>query len=216
MPVDALLSQGSEEAAEGAVQFLERLPEMLEQVFVDLGLAGSAGVLSRLAPLLGLVIVAVVAHFLAGRILVYWLRRLIRRSRFQWDDPLAEHRVFFRLAHLVPALILYAGSAIFFAEEKATNFGIFVQAELDLTDRFRLSTGARYDFQEFEGIDGTTYDNDGLSANISGDYDVSDALTLSAGASHNWGGIALAESFLFDPAWTYPASIEPVTSVVRK
>ena len=53
------------------------------------------------------------------------------------------------------------GTAIFFAEEKATNFGLFVQAELDLTDRFRLSTGARYDFQEFEGVDGTTYDNDG-------------------------------------------------------
>ncbi|MDM8165726.1 TonB-dependent receptor [Roseovarius sp.] len=104
------------------------------------------------------------------------------------------------------------GTAVFFAREKANNFGLFVQAELDVTDRFRLSTGARYDFQEFEGLDGTTYDNDGLSANISGDYDVSDAVTLSAGASHVWGGIALAESFLFDPAWTYPASIEPVTS----
>ncbi|KRS11656.1 hypothetical protein XM53_15415 [Roseovarius atlanticus] len=104
------------------------------------------------------------------------------------------------------------GTAVFFAEEQATNIGLFVQAELDITERIRLSTGARYDFQEFEGVDGTRYENDGLSANIAGDFDVTDAITVSAGASRVWGGIALAESFLFDTAWTYPASIEPVTS----
>ncbi len=104
------------------------------------------------------------------------------------------------------------GTAVYFAEEKATNVGAYAQARLDLSDRFRVTTGARYDFQRFEGLDGTTYDNSGFSANIAGDYDVSDTLTISAGASRVWGGIALAESFLMDPAWTYPADIEPVTS----
>ncbi|WP_371156437.1 TonB-dependent receptor domain-containing protein [Jannaschia sp. 2305UL9-9] len=100
----------------------------------------------------------------------------------------------------------------FAAEEKARNVGVYAQGLFDLSDRARISAGARYDFQEFEGVDGTTYDNSGLSVNLSGDLDVTEALTLSAGASRVWGGIALAESFLFDTAWVYPDEIEPVTS----
>lgn len=100
----------------------------------------------------------------------------------------------------------------YFAEEKAQNIGVFAQARFDLTDRLRFSGGARYDFQSFEGVDGTTYDNDGLSANLALDYDVTDAVTVSAGASSVWGGIALSESFLFDTSWIYPDEIDPVTS----
>lgn len=100
-----------------------------------------------------------------------------------------------------------------FAEEKATNVGVFAQARMDLSDQLRLSGGLRYDFQTFEGIDGTEYDVDGLSTNVALDYDVTDDLTLSAGASTTWGGIALSESFLFDTAgWVYPDEIDAVTS----
>ncbi|MCQ0969558.1 TonB-dependent receptor [Paracoccus sp. TK19116] len=100
----------------------------------------------------------------------------------------------------------------FFAEEKADNLGLYVQGEFDVADRARVTSGLRYDFQTFEGVDGTEYDNSGLSVNLAGDYDVTDQVTLSAGASRVWGGIALAESFLFDPGWVYPDEIEPVTS----
>ena len=103
-------------------------------------------------------------------------------------------------------------TADYFADEKARNIGGFAQARFNLTDRSRVSGGMRYDFQEFEGVDGTTYENGGASANIAADYDVLDNLTISAGASSVWGGIALAESFLFDTAWVYPDEIDPVTS----
>lgn len=104
------------------------------------------------------------------------------------------------------------GTAVFFAEEKVRNIGAYVQGRFDLTEAFRISTGLRIDHQKFTGIDGTSYTNSGLSANLSADYDITDAVTISAGASRVWGGIALAESFLFDTAWVYPASIEPATS----
>lgn len=99
------------------------------------------------------------------------------------------------------------------ASETSKNLGAFVQARLDLSDRARLSFGGRYDVQRFEGVDGTKQSDDGLSANISGEYDVSNAVTLSAGASHVWGGIAMSENFIMNPAWTYPAGgIEAVTA----
>lgn len=104
------------------------------------------------------------------------------------------------------------GAASHFAEEKAGNVGIFAQGRIDLTERLRMSDGLRYDHQTFEGVDGTKYNNGGFSASLAADYDVADRVTLSVGASRIWGGIALAESFLFDTGWTYPESIDPVTS----
>ncbi|QHQ35289.1 TonB-dependent receptor domain-containing protein [Algicella marina] len=99
------------------------------------------------------------------------------------------------------------------ASEEARNVGIFAQARLDVTQSARLSFGGRVDFQEFEGTDGTTYTNQGLSGNISGEYDLTEAITVSAGVSRVWGGVVLAENFIMNPAWVYPGdSIEPVSA----
>ncbi|WP_299862682.1 TonB-dependent receptor [uncultured Roseobacter sp.] len=97
--------------------------------------------------------------------------------------------------------------------EKADNIGVFVQARLEPTDLTRLSFGARADLNEFEGVDGSRTSRSGLSGNISGEYDLTNQITVSAGASHIWGGVALAENFIINPTWTYPAQgITPVTS----
>ncbi|WP_245505161.1 TonB-dependent receptor [Neorhizobium sp. S3-V5DH] len=87
--------------------------------------------------------------------------------------------------------------------EKATNVGIFAQARLEPWERTRLSFGARADHQWFTGVDGSEFDNGGLSANISGEYDLTDFLTAKAGFSHVWAGIPLAENFIINPAWDY-------------
>lgn len=97
--------------------------------------------------------------------------------------------------------------------EKSSNIGIFAQARLDLSDRARVSFGGRADFQRHTGIDGTKSDDNGLSGNISGEFDLNDVVTLSAGYSHVWGGVTLAENFIMNPAWTYPTDgIEAATS----
>ncbi|MEP3347986.1 MAG: TonB-dependent receptor [Litoreibacter sp.] len=97
--------------------------------------------------------------------------------------------------------------------EKSDNVGIYAQARLDLSDRARLSFGGRADFQQFTGVDGSKSSDEGLSGNISGEYDVNEVLTLGAGYSHVWGGVALAENFIINPTWTYPTGgIESVTS----
>lgn len=97
--------------------------------------------------------------------------------------------------------------------EKADNIGAFVQARLEPNNVTRLSFGARADFQEFEGVDGSENSGSGLSGNVSAEYDITDRVTISGGASHVWGGVALAENFIINPTWTYPADgITPVTS----
>jgi hemoglobin/transferrin/lactoferrin receptor protein len=91
-------------------------------------------------------------------------------------------------------------------EEKLTNIGIFAQARMELSSKARLSLGARADFQDFEGTDGSKQSESGVSTNISGEYDISDALTVSAGYSHVWGGLELAENYILNASWDYSAS----------
>ncbi|WP_172293427.1 TonB-dependent receptor domain-containing protein [Pseudoruegeria sp. HB172150] len=99
------------------------------------------------------------------------------------------------------------------AKEKLRNFGVFAQARLEPTVDTRLSFGARADFQEFTGVDGSTQSASGVSGNVSGEWDVTDRFTVSAGYAHVWGGIELAENFIMNPAWSYADSgIESVTA----
>lgn len=89
--------------------------------------------------------------------------------------------------------------------EAARNIGLFVQARFDLSERARVSFGGRHDWHRFEGVDGSTSDSSGFSGNLSGEYDLSQAVTLAAGYSHVWAGPTLAENYIANPGWTYPA-----------
>ena len=63
-----------------------------------------------LATLVALVLVALgalLAHRLARGPLLRGLGAIVRRTESSWDDALIECRVFHRLAHLVPGLIIY-------------------------------------------------------------------------------------------------------------
>lgn len=99
------------------------------------------------------------------------------------------------------------------AREKLKNLGVFAQARMEPTAMSRLSFGLRADFQEFTGVDGSTQSESGVSANISGEVSLTEQVTLSAGYSHVWGGLELAENYIMNPAWTYPAGgIDPVSA----
>lgn len=97
------------------------------------------------------------------------------------------------------------------AQEKSQIVGVFAQARFEPTDRLRISTGLRADWQDFTGQDfsqsGTPYTDDpfGLSGNLSLSYDVTDELTLRAGYSSIFGGIGLEDNYLFYEIWDYSA-----------
>ncbi|WP_320198857.1 TonB-dependent receptor domain-containing protein [Agrobacterium sp. rho-13.3] len=97
--------------------------------------------------------------------------------------------------------------------EKAHNLGIYAQARLEPWERTRLSFGARADQQWFTGVNNSEFNNNGISANISGEYDLTDIFTAKAGFAHVWAGVPLAENFIINPGWNYgPDGPEPVTA----
>ncbi|SMF10451.1 hemoglobin/transferrin/lactoferrin receptor protein [Xaviernesmea oryzae] len=125
-----------------------------------------------------------------------------------------ENKFSFDIGNIVAGVDFYSDRAKLDAEstalgfsdsgrEKASNVGIYAQARLEPWERTKLSFGARADHQWFTGVDGSEFDHGGLSANISGEYDLTDFLTAKAGFSHVWAGIPLAENFIINPAWDY-------------
>jgi len=96
---------------------------------------------------------------------------------------------------------IFPGWATF--DEEAQNVGVFAQARLTPTERSRVSFGARFDDHEIKGIDGSVHDSDGVSGNISGEYDLTSFVTLSAGYSHVFGGVQLMEPYIGNPSWDY-------------
>jgi len=61
------------------------------------------------ASLAGLVIAAWIALHIARRILVASIRAVAARSSVKWDDHLVDAKLFIRIAHLAPALVIYYG-----------------------------------------------------------------------------------------------------------
>lgn len=94
------------------------LLDLLTEAFTDWGLVSSAPWVSQLALLAAAVLLAVAAHQIARRLILRAVRSLAGRTRVRWDDILVERRVFQRLTHLVPALVLYSTAPIVFPQQE--------------------------------------------------------------------------------------------------
>ncbi|MBE4909247.1 mechanosensitive ion channel family protein [Bacillus luteolus] len=62
--------------------------------------------------ILFVVILSIVANYITKKIVMRFITHFIKNNNFKWDDIFLERRVFHRLSHIVPAIIIYyfAGS----------------------------------------------------------------------------------------------------------
>lgn len=82
--------------------------EELQTIIEGFGLRGKAALIAEDALIgIALVILCLAADRFARRVLLMLITRMVRKTRSTWDDRLVERRVFKRLAHLVPALLIY-------------------------------------------------------------------------------------------------------------
>jgi miniconductance mechanosensitive channel len=81
---------------------------LIEKWLMDLGLGFQfAEVLSVLIILIAITVIGWLVDFLTKRILLAFLTRLIRKTKTLWDDILLEKKVFSRVAHYAPAILVY-------------------------------------------------------------------------------------------------------------
>jgi len=84
--------------------------ELIENWLVEQNLDATAAlVLARIIAYFFVIFLSVLANFVAKRLILAVVKSLVSRSRTTWDDTLVERRVFSKLSHLAPALVLYTG-----------------------------------------------------------------------------------------------------------
>ena len=82
--------------------------ELIENWLVEQNLGATAAlVLARIIAYFFVISLSVLANFVAKRLIVSVVKSLVSRSRTSWDDALVHRRVFSKLSHLAPALVLY-------------------------------------------------------------------------------------------------------------
>ena len=67
-------------------------------------------------------VLAILADFILKRIIIGSIARLAKRSKNDWDDVFVRRKVFNRLAHLAPALIVYYALHYVFDADKLVTF----------------------------------------------------------------------------------------------
>jgi miniconductance mechanosensitive channel len=60
-----------------------------------------------IAVVAAIIILSFAANYIAKRILLRGVSRIIKRTKTAWDDALLENKVFTRLSHIAPALVIY-------------------------------------------------------------------------------------------------------------
>jgi miniconductance mechanosensitive channel len=99
------------------MNIINRLIQALEGMFTNIGFSDGLTIFIR--TLIVLIIVsglAILADFITRKIILAGISKIVRRTRTNLDDILVSRRVFHKLAHIIPALIIYLSSEFIFSD----------------------------------------------------------------------------------------------------
>lgn len=84
------------------------MPKFDQDWLLGLGISQSYSFfINQTLVIAGVLILSYLANLIARKVLLVRLARSIQKSSFKWDDVFLEKRVFKRLFHIVPALVIY-------------------------------------------------------------------------------------------------------------
>jgi len=93
---------------------MESLITWIRELLTGYGIpVADAALMGTLAGVLLVLCLAWLGNFIAKRIILGAVDQIVKLTKFEWDDALLESRVFTRLSHLIPAMIINAyGEAV--------------------------------------------------------------------------------------------------------
>ncbi|SHE14928.1 Miniconductance mechanosensitive channel [Chlamydia abortus] len=101
--------------------------EFINNLLVELGIqADTAVYLSNAIMIVGISALSILANFITKKIVIKVLSHYINNNRFKWDNYLLERKVFQKLSHVVPALIIYYFSFTFPAYQQWIEKGVVI------------------------------------------------------------------------------------------
>ncbi|XID90315.1 mechanosensitive ion channel family protein [Paenibacillaceae bacterium WGS1546] len=99
--------------------------EFIKKQLEDFGV--QEGTVVYLANAIMIVVIAALsmaANFIAKKVVLSIITHYIKKSQFKWDDHLLERKVFHKLSHVVPAIIIYYASFMFPAYQPLIAKGV--------------------------------------------------------------------------------------------
>ncbi|WP_168118981.1 mechanosensitive ion channel family protein [Paenibacillus sp. HB172176] len=93
------------------MDLLQRLQNLIEE---NVGVnENMAMYLANTIMVAAIILLCILANFIAKKIVLRVLSFYIKNNRYQWDNYLLEHKVIHRLSHIVPAIIIYYCAHLF-------------------------------------------------------------------------------------------------------
>ena len=102
---------------------IERWILWYHELLTGIGLSDNLVAVIRTVTVIAVTVgLAILADFVIKRIIIAAITRIARKSKNNWDDIFVERKVFNRLAHLAPAIIVYYSIPYIFEAEKLVGF----------------------------------------------------------------------------------------------
>ncbi|MEE9252552.1 MAG: mechanosensitive ion channel family protein [Thermodesulfobacteriota bacterium] len=96
---------------------MPNLIELIQNMLTGWGLGGGLNYfLSTASVVLVVILASWLADFITKKLILKALSKFVKTTTTKWDDAFLENRVFDRIAHIVPALIVYGSANIMFPE----------------------------------------------------------------------------------------------------
>ncbi|MCQ4087691.1 mechanosensitive ion channel domain-containing protein [Saccharibacillus sp. JS10] len=68
---------------------------------------------SNILMILFIALICIVANIITKKVMLKAVIRIVKRNRYRWDDVIVEKKVFHKLSHLVPAIIIFFFAPVF-------------------------------------------------------------------------------------------------------
>lgn len=99
--------------------------EFIQNWLADMGVADElVGFLANAIGIVGIILLSMAAHFVARGIVLKIITYSIRNNRIKWDNYILERKVFHKLVHVVPAVIIYYSASLFPAYQASIVKGV--------------------------------------------------------------------------------------------
>lgn len=116
---------------------MDNIEIWIESLLVSNGIADESAIYWRLGVMLILLgIVSFFAYLITKRVIVYYIYKIVKKSKATWDDILADKGVLNNVAHIVPALFIRLTAEIIFQD-----FDTALPAVIKLTDAYLIAVG---------------------------------------------------------------------------
>lgn len=93
------------------------LGSQLTEWLISLGITGNlAAFIKTVIFLLIVIFLSFLANYVAKKIIVSFVTLIIKRTKTKWDDVFVENKVFTRLSHFAPALVIFYSAGLTFEE----------------------------------------------------------------------------------------------------